>query len=610
MSQQGLDVSDVVNVTVNLSPIAAATRNFGSLLILGSSNIIDVVERIRKYTSITAVGNDYGMNSDEYKSALRFLSQLPKPSQLYIGRWAQTATAALLHGGALSAAEQLPSFWTGVTTGSTRITIDGTLRTLSALNFSSVTNMNGVAAVINTALGANGTCTWNSVYSRLEIAGTATGGGTHASGAVTFGGNVAPADTLTIQGTAVTFVASGATGNQVNIGASATATAAALLAFLSTSVDANLSKMTYALDVTGLILTVTAITLVAATGNAYTLAKSSTNLTVSGATLAGGVTGATMSYGSATGSGVDITGLANLDLASGASTVQGVNAETLLQGVLALEQVSGDWYGLYVCDMTHPVTADYLAVAGNIEASTPTRIFGVTSQDTAILSAASSTDLPSLLKAAGYNRSFTQYSSTDPQAAASIFGRAFTVNFSGQNTTITVKFKQEPGIAAETISETQAATLKAKNCNVFVNYSNDTAIIQEGVMASGFFFDEVHGTDWLQDNVQNALYNELYGTTTKVPQTDAGVSQLVTAASKATNDGVTNGLIAPGVWGGPPVGVLKTGQTLSSGYYVYAPPVSSQSDAARAARIAPTMQIAAKLAGAIHFANVVINVNR
>mgnify|MGYP003339965297 CR=1 FL=1 len=42
-----LSVSDVVNVSVVLSPIAAATRNFGSLLILGSSPVIDTTERLR-----------------------------------------------------------------------------------------------------------------------------------------------------------------------------------------------------------------------------------------------------------------------------------------------------------------------------------------------------------------------------------------------------------------------------------------------------------------------------------------------------------------------------------------------------------------------------------
>lgn len=94
-------------------------------------------------------------------------------------------------------------------------------------------------------------------------------------------------DTVTIDGTVVTFEASGATGNQVNLGATAAATATALAAFLNASADANIVKMTYVDSGTGSIEVVSVLTGTA--GNAYTLATSdSGKITVSGATLAGG----------------------------------------------------------------------------------------------------------------------------------------------------------------------------------------------------------------------------------------------------------------------------------------------------------------------------------
>jgi len=43
---------------------------------------------------------------------------------------------------------------------------------------------------------------------------------------------------------------------------------------------------------------------------------------------------------------------------------------------------------------------------------------------------------------------------------------------------------------------------------------------------------------------------------------------------------------------------------------VYAAPVESQSQADREARKAPVIQIAVKLAGAVHFVDVIVNVNR
>ncbi|HBT5952435.1 TPA: DUF3383 domain-containing protein, partial [Klebsiella pneumoniae] len=49
---QGLPVSNVVNVDVIMSPVAATGRNFGALLILGTSTVIPVTERIRQYSAI------------------------------------------------------------------------------------------------------------------------------------------------------------------------------------------------------------------------------------------------------------------------------------------------------------------------------------------------------------------------------------------------------------------------------------------------------------------------------------------------------------------------------------------------------------------------------
>ena len=80
--------------------------------------------------------------------------------------------------------------------------------------------------------------------------------------------------------------------------------------------------------------------------------------------------------------------------------------------------------------------------------------------------------------------------------------------------------------------------------------------------------------------------------------------------SRVLDQGVTNGLIAPGVWQGDEFGELSQGDTLSTGYYVYIQPLAEQLQADREARKAPAIQVAVKLRGAIHFVDVSIIVNR
>ena len=115
---------------------------------------------------------------------------------------------------------------------------------------------------------------------------TSSTGTAFATGTITVAALPIAGDTLTIQGTVITFVAypadsAGGTvgpfvdvpaqGNNVYIQSTTALQAVALTNFLMNSTDANLVKMTYA--VSGSVVTVTAVAIGTA-GNAYTLATS------------------------------------------------------------------------------------------------------------------------------------------------------------------------------------------------------------------------------------------------------------------------------------------------------------------------------------------------
>jgi len=516
----GLSLSDVTNVTVQMSPTAASERNFSSLLILGDSNVIDIAERLRLYASGDEVASDFGSSAPEYAAASLFFAQSPTPAQCYVGRWASSATSGMLRGAVLTSAQQAMSNFTSITNGGLSILIDGTRYTPTGMNFSGQTNLNGVAAIVQAALSNLVTVRWDALNFRMVLQSASTG---------------------------------------------------------------TKSSVSYATSPTAATPSVAQ--------NPAVEAASVTTLVVIGG-----------------GNATDISGLLGLTAASGARIIAGSDGETLLAAVRLLADMSTDWYGLQVASSVLPVNSDYLAVASYIEAASVSRIFGITTQDPATLDSGTSSDLASVLQAGEFKRTFDQYSSNE-FASASIFGRAFTVDFDGTNTTITLKFKQEPNVSPETLTETQSATLTSKHCNVFVRYNNNTAILQQGVMANGYFLDEVYALDWLQNDLQTNVYDELY-LTGKVPQTDAGINRLVSIISGRLEQAVVNGLLAPGVWNGPPIGAINTGDTLSKGYYVYAAPIASQSQADREARKAPLIQAALKLAGAVHDADVVVTVNR
>lgn len=98
MAQQGLPVRNVVGVAINMALRAAQARNFGSLLIIGASPVIDASERMRAYSGITGVQSDFGIRAPEALAAQVYYWQRPQPIDLYVGRWVKVDTAAALRG--------------------------------------------------------------------------------------------------------------------------------------------------------------------------------------------------------------------------------------------------------------------------------------------------------------------------------------------------------------------------------------------------------------------------------------------------------------------------------------------------------------------------------
>lgn len=110
--------------------------------------------------------------------------------------------------------------------------------------------------------------------------------GVKASGTLTFGGQPTADDTLTINSVVITFKASGATGNQVNLGGSATLTAQAVKAFINDHQDELQVVATGASTV----ITLTAVT-AGTWGNSVGLARSGTYPSLSASALASGTNG-------------------------------------------------------------------------------------------------------------------------------------------------------------------------------------------------------------------------------------------------------------------------------------------------------------------------------
>ncbi len=602
-----LPVRRLVQVSVSLAPAGAQGRNFNNPLMLGDSDVINGLQRFQDFASASEVADVFGSTAPETVAAEVYFGQSPTPSSLTIGRWLRTATAGQLLGAILSASQSVLGLFTAITSGGMSVTVDGVVKNLTAMDFSTALNLNGVATAVTTALAGAATCTWTGLQFKIKSA--TTGAGVKASATAIIATNPADADTITVNGIVITFRTVVTTTNEVLIGGTAAQTAVNLNTFLTNSVNANLLLMTYSVNVGTATVSFRAVS-VGVAGNSLPLVTSvAGKITLSSATLLGGLNPSSVSYATAPGAGQNVSALMGLTSALALPLIPGYDAETALQAVVALDTLSTQWYGLGFAASTMPDDSANLTIGAFIEADPIKRIFGVTIQNSNCMSALVVNDLGSLFKALGYVQSFTQFSSSNVNAIWSIFG-LMTVDFAGQNTMIDFMYKQQPGVVAEDITTPEANVLQDKRINVFVGYDNDTSILQYGTMAGPAYLDEIYGLDAMQGALINAEYNVSYTNPTKVSQTDQGVNQFINAAAQVNEQFVNNGFGAPGVWNGPAFGQLLRGQFMKQGFYIFAPSVATQSQADIAARRTPPIQNAFKLAGAFDVVDVLLTASR
>ncbi len=296
--------------------------------------------------------------------------------------------------------------------------------------------------------------------------------------------------------------------------------------------------------------------------------------------------------------GTDISSLLQMQQGEGIKA-DGIVGETITASLDAIQNVNTDWYGLVftkeIRDAAIVNTEDAVkAAAAWTEARV--KIFGNTSNDLDVLDSVTTNDIASELKTLNYRRVMTTFSSfVNEYPSTSILGRAFTVNFSQANSTITLKFKQMPGITVEALTQNEKTVLDSKNANALITVGASD-MFAESFMANGVFFDEVHGVDFLQNAIETNVFGYLLTRPTKVPYTDKGTAAIEQQVIKALDESVQNGLIAPGT--------TIDGEFLPNGYKTTLIPVADVNPSDKTARDYPGLSFVVIGAGAIHGAQI------
>lgn len=282
--------------------------------------------------------------------------------------------------------------------------------------------------------------------------------------------------------------------------------------------------------------------------------------------------------------------------------------ESYAECCIKCRQFNFDWYCLLIPDDIVEIMSkeDIDEVASFVEGASPETIFAITLRDTDT----KTDDTISMLNANNYQRTFVQWDNEvlnkDKSAVAGIIGYALGLGKT-MGYTFTLAYKNVSGISSCHISASELKEILANNTNVYVKQGYYYDLFRQGTMMNGDHFDEIFFLDMIVANLRSELINALI-MNPKIPQTEAGINTLTTIISAVLENYVDLQFIQPGVWTGPTVMALERGDYLAGGYQIMFQDINEQSTIDRAARKAPNCYICIKLAGAIEYIALAINV--
>ena len=279
------------------------------------------------------------------------------------------------------------------------------------------------------------------------------------------------------------------------------------------------------------------------------------------------------------------------------------SSESLSQALNAVLDRTASFYGVLTVDTV--TAANWLTFAQDAEAlSIPLMLFVPVTGTVSDAVAANGT--PDRLHGASIKRAVPFYCAAASDCAA-VMGTAMGLELSHKSAAFSLCYKTVHGIRPSDLTQSEADSLKALGCNVYVARGYTHLLLENGSVSNGQRYDEVLYADKIADDLQNAAVTLLAENPDKLPQTDDSTAQFINRFSSILMGYTDRGILASSVWRGADVGPVRNGEIVENGFLLWADSYDDQSDADRAAHKAVPVQGALTLAGSIE--SIVITVN-
>lgn len=282
-----------------------------------------------------------------------------------------------------------------------------------------------------------------------------------------------------------------------------------------------------------------------------------------------------------------------------------VAAETAVQAFNACRAVNEEFYGFAFTAALEK--ADILAVASEIQSDNSHVVFFCQTNDNNCLQPGTENVMASL-QSANYERVCCMYA-TQSYECIGVLGLFSGMNSLEPNSAYTMAYKTLIGFNPEQIGTAGMSALEGYNGNTFCKFGGRYNFLYPMIVSSGLHLDEVFTVDashfLIQQNVVAGIASRR-----KISQTDDGMGEIGSFITTGCEVLAAAGFIATGIWNGPKIMDLNTGDAIIGGYLIQYGSLADQSAADRAKRITPPIYVCLKLSGAIEHVMIRVFINQ
>jgi hypothetical protein len=252
----------------------------------------------------------------------------------------------------------------------------------------------------------------------------------------------------------------------------------------------------------------------------------------------------------------------------------------IVEDITAVKAVNDDWYCVH---LTNPSEARIEAAAAYIETLVRTMI--VSNADDEIYDSGTTTDVASDLVTAAYTRTMLLYhhKATTQYPCCAWAGTCLAADPGS----ITWAYKTLAGVDYTYLSSAERTKIENKYCNYY-SRDNDTNYTYKGIVPANEWFDVVHGIDWTQVRMQEAIFGKVMQAAKKIPFTDPGIGIIKNAIEGVLREAAN-----------PEWNLYVLDETIPTPS-VSVPLAADVSDADKGNRLLSGVTFSALLAGAIH----------